>query len=156
MYLKEYPYFKSLSRGAVNQANISVQGQEASGLICWELVFDSTFLKRTRNASMIFHVSNDSWYGGAMPMQHYKHVKSRAVESNKWVARSTKDGISSIVSPSLSYEDKKLIRGKDGYIIDDVYLNTESTIFLLLGNWPLLIFSTLVLLLIILRGRIKE
>jgi apolipoprotein N-acyltransferase len=150
------PYFKSLSPGAANQANISVQGQEASGLICWELVFDSTFLKRTRNASMIFHVSNDSWFGGAMPLQHYKHVKARAVESNKWVARSTKDGISSIVSPSLSYEDKKLIRGKDSYIIDDVYLNTKSTIFLLLGNWPLLIFSTLVLLLIILQGRIKE
>ncbi|MBL6693709.1 MAG: apolipoprotein N-acyltransferase [Proteobacteria bacterium] len=150
------PYFKSLSPGAPNQANVSVQGHEASGLICWELVFDSTFLKRTRNASMIFHVSNDSWYGDAMPLQHYKHVKARAVESNKWIARSTKDGISSIVSPSLSYEDKKLIRGKDGYIIDDIYLNTTSTVFLLFGNWPLIIFSSLVLLMVILQGKIKE
>ena len=84
----------SLSRGEKNQAKA-----DWSALICWELAFNETF-NRTRERHKIYrHMSNDKWYGKSMPAQHLKHAKARAVESNKWVARATLDGISQIISP---------------------------------------------------------
>lgn len=147
------PYFKDLTPGSNNQEKLTVLGEAVSGLICWELVFDQTFIKRTLNTGLIFHVSNDSWYGDSMPPQHFRHVKARAVESNKWVIRSTKDGISAIISPSLSHNDQKILRGKEGYISETISFNNENTIFLIFGNWPLFILSCLVMTFAMMNSR---
>ena len=42
----------------------------------------------------------------SMPEQHLKLARARAVESNKWVARSTTDGISQIISPNKKESSK--------------------------------------------------
>ena len=81
-----------------------------SGLICWELAFNATFVNRAKDTSFIIHSSNDSWYGQSMPEQHLKLARARAVESNKWVARSTTLGISQIISPNKKNLLKSLKR----------------------------------------------
>ena len=85
-----------------------------SGLVCWELAFNTTFVERVRDTEFVIHVSNDSWYGQGMPEQHLKLAKARAVESNKWVVRSTTDGVSQIISPKYSQSSMKLNRGVIG------------------------------------------
>ena len=103
-----------------------------SALICWELVFNDTFTNRVKGTKYIIHMSNDKWYGKSMPAQHLKHAKARAVESNKWIARSTLDGISQIISPRSNESSKTLERGKKGSITHEIILNDEDTLHVLL------------------------
>ena len=131
----------SLSRGTFNQTKT-----DWSALICWELVFNDTFTNRVKGTKYIIHMSNDKWYGRSMPAQHLKHAKARAVESNKWIARSTLDGISQIISPRSNESSKTLERGKKGSITHEIILNDEDTFYIKYGDTPLLIISFLSLL----------
>ena len=45
-----------ISRGAFVQDKLNW-----SGLVCWELVFNNTFIERAKGTEFIIHVSNDSW-----------------------------------------------------------------------------------------------
>ena len=132
----------NLSRGKYNQAKANW-----SALICWELVFNDTFTNRVKGTEYIIHMSNDKWYGGSMPAQHLKHAKSRAVESNKWVVRSTLDGISQIISPRYDESSEILKRGKKGNITHEIVLNDKDTFYIKYGDNPLLIISVLSLIL---------
>ena len=127
-----------ISRGAFVQDKLNW-----SGLVCWELVFNNTFIERAKGTEFIIHVSNDSWYGSSMPAQHLKHARARSVESNKWVVRSTTDGLSQIISPQNEQSSKLLNRKEYGSITHTIKTNTDDTIYLKIGDWPILIFSLL-------------
>ena len=127
-----------ISRGAFVQDKLNW-----SGLVCWELVFNNTFIERVKGTEFIIHVSNDSWYGSSMPAQHLKHARARSVESNKWVVRSTTDGLSQIISPQNEQSSKLLNRKEYGSITHTIKANTDDTIYLKIGDWPILIFSLL-------------
>ena len=131
----------SLSRGDFKQIKA-----DWSALICWELVFNNTFTNRVKGTKYIIHMSNDKWYGESMPAQHLKHAKARAVESNKWVARATLDGISQIISPRSEESSAVLGRGKKGSITHEITLNEEDTFYIEYGDIPLLIISVLSLI----------
>ena len=131
----------SLSRGNANQGKA-----DWSALICWELAFNDTFTDRVKGTKYIIHMSNDKWYGESMPTQHLQHAKARAVESNKWVARATLDGISQIISPRLNESSKTLERGEKGSITHEISLNEVDTFYLKYGDAPLLIISIVFLI----------
>ena len=126
----------SLTSGTFNQKK-----SNWSGLVCWEIVFNSTFIDRVRGTEYIVHISNDSWYGEEMPEMHLKHARARAVESNKWVVRATTDGISQIISPRKEESSAKLLRGEVGSVSHEIYLNNDDTLYIKIGDLPILIFS---------------
>ena len=82
-----------------------------------------------------------------MPEQHLKLARARAVESNKWVARSTTDGISQIISPNKKESSKTLKRGAVGSISAEIKLNEKNTPYLMYGDYPLLVICIVILLL---------
>ena len=131
----------SFTRGSYNQKK-----SDWSGLVCWEIVFNNTFVNRVKGTQFIVHISNDSWYGESMPAMHLKHARSRAVESNKWVVRSTTDGISQIISPRSKESSKTINRGEKDYLTHEITLNNIDTIYVKIGDLPLLIFSFITLL----------
>ena len=131
----------SFARGGYNQ-----EKSDWSGLVCWEIVFNNTFVNRVKDTQFIVHVSNDSWYGESMPSMHLKHARARAVESNKWVIRATTDGISQIISPRSKESSKTINRGEKGYISHEITLNNNDTVYVKIGDLPLLIFSFITLL----------
>ncbi len=147
----------SITRGEKSQKKILVQEIPFSGLICWELSFNDTFVDRTRNTAFIIHISNDSWYGKNMPAQHLLHAKARAIESQKWVVRSTTDGISKIIPP---YGHEKLSdnipKGIEGFKIETISTNMKNTTYLIFGDYPLLIFSFIIILLALIDKRRDE
>ena len=130
-----------ISRGAFVQDKLNW-----SGLVCWELVFNNTFIERAKGTEFIIHVSNDSWYGSSMPAQHLKHARARSVESNKWVVRATLDGISQIISPRSNESSVILERGEMGSITHEITLNSQDTFYIKHGDTPLLIISVLSLM----------
>ena len=92
-----------------------------------------------------------------MPAQHLLHAKARAIESQKWVVRSTTDGISKIIPP---YGHEKLSdnipKGIEGFKIETISTNMKNTTYLIFGDYPLLIFSFIIILLALIDKRRDE
>ena len=92
-----------------------------------------------------------------MPAQHLLHAKARAIESKKWVVRSTTDGISDIISP---YNQKKLSenipKGIKSFKTETISTNMKNTTYLIFGDYPLLIFSFIIILLALIDKKRNE
>ena len=81
-----------------------------------------------------------------MPSQHLKHARARAVESQKWVIRSTTNGLSQIISP-FGDSSEIIPRGQFGSLLQyNVPIKMKNTIYLKYGDLPLLILSFLTLI----------
>ena len=144
--LKSFNDFFNIPNSSLSRGNAHQGKADWSALICWELAFNNTFTDRVKGTKYIIHMSNDKWYGESMPTQHLQHAKARAVESNKWVARATLDGISQIISPRSNESSKTLDRGEKGSITHEISLNDVDTFYLKYGDVPLLIISILSLI----------
>tara|TARA_B100000575_G_C23120290_1_gene648186 strand:+ start:217 stop:1440 length:1224 start_codon:yes stop_codon:yes gene_type:complete len=145
--LKGFNAFFNIPNSNISKGKLNQKKSYWSGLICWELAFNETFVSRVKDTSFIIHSSNDSWYGKEMPEQHLKLARARAVESNKWVVRSTTDGMSQIISPKKDKSSKILKRGEVGSISSEIKLNEKNTLYLIYGDFPLLITCLVILLL---------
>ena len=70
-------------------------------LICYDSSSNKIAKKMVENgAEIIFVITNDSYVGKAMPYQHFKHAKLRAIELGVPVVQSANNGISGIILPS--------------------------------------------------------
>lgn len=71
------------------------------GIICYESTFTKLSVENVREGSDILAVaSNDSWFGESSALyQHFSHARIRAVESSRFVLRSSNTGITAIISP---------------------------------------------------------
>lgn len=70
--------------------------------ICYESVFPSYIRQFAgAGAQVLFNISNDSWFGKtAARYQHLLLVRMRATENDRWIVRSTNDGISGVIDPA--------------------------------------------------------
>jgi apolipoprotein N-acyltransferase len=77
-------------------------GHKIGAFICYESAFPSYVRQfAASGAQALFNISNDSWFGKtAARYQHLMLVRMRAVENDRWIVRSTNNGISGIVDPS--------------------------------------------------------
>ena len=89
-----------LSRG--NQRNVlQIEGHGIGAFICYESIFPDEVLQFARNGAELFvNISDDAWYGeyGA-PGQHLNMARMRAIENNRWLLRTTNNGITASISP---------------------------------------------------------
>jgi apolipoprotein N-acyltransferase len=70
--------------------------------ICYESVFPNYIRQfAAGGAQTLFNISNDSWFGKtAARYQHLLIVRMRAAENDRWIVRSTNDGISGVIDPA--------------------------------------------------------
>lgn len=88
-------HIEPLDKGEGNQT-ISIQNNEITPLICSEIIFPS--LSSQENSAFIVNISNDSVFDSHLVgKQNHIIAKFRAVENRKYVLRSVKGGISSII-----------------------------------------------------------
>ena len=141
--------YQSFSRGKkreiidIKKKNFSIK---ILPLICYEIIYSGKIFK-DYNFDLIVNISEDGWFGKSIgPKQHLNHSKFRAVESGKYVVRSSNNGIASIINP-LGIIEQSVNFGQSGYI-DLKEINTiQPTIFSKYGNK---IFGLLILLYILL------
>lgn len=123
----------SLSEGHSNQALLEFRNFRILGMICFDIAFPLSYLKEVRESDFIVNISNDTWFGSSYgPYQHLQIVRARALESNKWIARGTSDGISTIVDNNGTIVDK-LEKGKSGFLNGTIYKSSQSSFFYLYG-----------------------
>ena len=141
--------YQSFSRGEkreiidIKKKNFSIK---ILPLICYEIIYSGKILK-DYNFDLIVNISEDGWFGKSIgPKQHLNHSVFRAVESGKYVVRSSNNGIASIINP-LGIIEQSVNFDQSGYIDLEEINIVKPTIFSKYGNK---IFGLLILLYILL------
>ena len=150
--------YQSYSRGAerniieINKSDLSLK---ILPLICYEIIYTGKIFNNS-NFDLIINISEDGWFGKSIgPKQHFVHSIFRAIESGKYVLRSSNNGISAIINPS-GYIEKQLNLNETGYLDFNQLKIIKPTLFSRYGNK---IFGLIILLYIFLTfsfNRIKK
>jgi apolipoprotein N-acyltransferase len=76
-------------------------GDYLAGLsICYEDAFGSEMIEALPQAAYLINASNDAWFGKSLaPHQHLQIARMRALETGRYLLRSTNTGISAIIGP---------------------------------------------------------
>ena len=136
----------SLSEGNPNQDLLEFKDFRILGMICFDIAFPLSYIQEIRQSDFIVNISNDAWFGSSYgPYQHLQIVRARALESNKWIARGTSDGISTIVDNKGTIVDI-LSKGKRGFLSGKIYKTSESSFFYSYGFLLAPILSIIVLI----------
>ncbi len=115
-------------------------------LICYEIIYSGRLFD-SPNFDLIINVSEDGWFGNSIgPKQHFTHSIFRAIESGKYVIRSSNNGIAAIINP-WGIVEKKINFGQSGNMDLKEISKIQPTIFSKYGNK---IFGLLILLYIFL------
>lgn len=103
--------------------------------ICYDSIFEEILRASVNNGAEILIVStNDSWFGTSSALgMHNSQAVLRSVELGRYIVRSANTGISSIISPRGEVI-QRLPAAVEGYVIDDVALNTQKTVYTVVGN----------------------
>ena len=123
-------------------------------LICYEIIYSGE-LFADPNFDLIVNISEDGWFGHSIgPRQHFVHSFLRAIESGKYVLRSSNNGIAAVINP-LGDIEKKVEFGKSGYIDFQEIRKMKPTIFSLYGNKIFIILIFFYVFLIFLLKKFK-
>ncbi|PVV09086.1 MAG: apolipoprotein N-acyltransferase [gamma proteobacterium symbiont of Ctena orbiculata] len=76
-------------------------GDYLAGLsICYEDAFGAEMIEALPEAAFLINASNDAWFGKSLaPHQHLQIARMRALETGRYLLRSTNTGISAIIGP---------------------------------------------------------
>ena len=94
--------------------------------ICYEGIFPELMAERVKLGANVFViVSNDSWFGSSIGRnQNLAMNMIRAVEFDRYVLRTTQDGISTLVDP---YGHKVVVFPEKSYYFSDVVFSVRET-----------------------------
>ena len=115
--------------------------------ICYEAAFGEEILRSLPDAQLLANVSNDAWFGDSLaPHQHLQIVRSRALETGRYMLRATNTGISAII------DARGAVLVKSGQFIDEVVTGEVqpmrgNTPFIVWGNWAIISIMSLLILL---------
>jgi len=147
--------YQSYSKGGdrniilINKDNFSLK---ILPLICYEIIYSGKIFKKN-DFDYIINISEDGWFGKSIgPKQHFTHSIYRAIESGKYVLRSSNNGITAIINPSGVVE-KQIDFNNSGYIDFIQSRKIEETLFSKYGNK---IFGFIILLYIFLIFSFKR
>ena len=124
-------------------------------LICYEIIYSGK-LSRDNNFDYIINISEDGWFGNSIgPKQHFSHSIFRAIESGKYIIRSTNNGVSAIINP-IGIVEQEVEFGSTGYVELSESKLVKSTPFMLYGNKIFLMLILIYIFLIFSFNRLKH
>lgn len=143
------------SRGGHDQAPLALAGQKIAFNVCYEDSFGEELIGPAARSTMLANVSNLAWFGqSAAASQHLQLAQARALETGRFMLRSTNTGMTAIIRPdgavdaiAAPFTRQVLLgyaQGREGL-----------TPYMRHGNWPVLLAAALMLLLP-LAGRLRR
>ncbi|MGZ8157498.1 MAG: apolipoprotein N-acyltransferase [Methylobacter sp.] len=86
--------------GAIDQPLLKAGGYPFITLICYEDAFGDLSIRGLADAAFLVNVTNDGWFGDSIePHQHLQMARMRAMETGRFLLRSTNTGTTAVVSP---------------------------------------------------------
>jgi apolipoprotein N-acyltransferase len=117
--------------------------------ICYEVVYPDLVAARATNANVLLTVSNDGWFGHSIgPLQHFQMAQMRALETGRYMVRSTNSGVSGIID----HKGQVIVKGGRSTreaIIGDVHSASGNTPFMVWRSWLIILLCGISLFLLI-------
>lgn len=137
----QLPY-SDLSSGTAHEAPLTLAGQKAGVLICYEDAFSRDALTEMPQATLLINISNDAWFGRSIgPWQHLQMARMRALETGRPLLRDTNTGVTAVVGPQGSL-DALAPQFRVERLTDTIVPRAGSTPFVAMGgDWPLWLAS---------------
>jgi apolipoprotein N-acyltransferase len=86
--------------GPATQPLLEAAGHRLGVSVCYEIAFGNEIRQALPDAAALVTVSNDAWFGTSIgPHQHFQIARARALETGRYLLRSTNTGITAIVGP---------------------------------------------------------
>ncbi|MGR8997722.1 MAG: apolipoprotein N-acyltransferase [Gammaproteobacteria bacterium] len=86
--------------GGIDQPLLKAGGFPFITSICYEDAFGDAGIIGLPDAAYLVNVTNDGWFGNSMePYQHLQIARMRAMETGRFLLRSTNTGVTAIVAP---------------------------------------------------------
>ncbi|MFC4655070.1 apolipoprotein N-acyltransferase [Rheinheimera marina] len=154
------PFFNlpmsSFSRGDWQQANLQANGYQLLAALCFEIAFPRQMVANFNDdTDFLLTVSNDAWFGQSIgPHQHLEIAKMRALELGRPLLRATNNGITAVIAADGA-ELGRLPQFEDGVLSLKVPQTSGRTPYSLWGDWPLNLFSLVLLAGFWLRQRLS-
>ena len=107
--------------------------------ICYEIAFGSEQLYAFPEANILLNISNDAWFGNSIaPHQHLQITRMRALETGRYLIRSTNNGISAFINPQGRLQKRS---GQFEFEILSSYVQARIglTPYVMFGNWPIIV-----------------
>ena len=142
----------SFSRGEYQQANLKVLGHQIAPAICYEIAFSEQLRANVNeNTELLLTVSNDAWFGRSNgPLQHMEIAQMRSIELGRPLVRATNNGVTAVVDAHGNITHR-LPQFESGVLVADIQLMQGVTGFSKWGEWPILIWSSLLFILFFFR-----
>ena len=140
--------------------NLEAQADAAalrlSPLICYEDVVPRLAREAVLNgADVLVNLTNDTWFGDtAAPFQHHLIAAFRAIETRRYLIRSTNTGVSAIVDP-LGRSNAALPVYKPGSLAGSVSPLSEISLYTRVGDIPYWLLLG-VAIAVIVFGRVRQ
>lgn len=102
--------------GSTDQPLLRAAGYPFITSICYEDAFGEEGVRYLSDAAYLINVTNDGWFGDSIePYQHMQMARMRALETGRYLLRSTNTGLTAVVSP-------------DGKIIQQIPMFTATAL----------------------------
>ena len=104
-------------------------------LICFDSIYEELARESIGDGGEIILLpTNDSWFSDSAALyMHNRQAALRAIENGRYVVRAANTGISSVITPHGEVVDSVGALRK-GYIVSDVYMKTDATLYTRIGN----------------------
>lgn len=133
-------------RGSIDQQPLDLAGQRVAVNICYEDVFGEEIIRQLPQATMLVNVSNDAWFGRSIgPHQHLQISQMRAIETGRYMLRSTNTGLTAIINERGEVLDKIEVFTTDA-LHGSAQGFTGATPYVRFGNMPILVLAGLLFL----------
>lgn len=134
------------SAGPAGQPPLLAQGYRIAPYICYEVVYPDFARRLAANSDILLTISNDTWFGRSIgPLQHMQMAQLRALESGRWMVRSTNNGVSALID-AKGQVTQILPQFEQAVLQGEVTPMQGLTPFLRFGSWPLASLCSLLLL----------
>lgn len=121
---------------------------KAATLICYEDLIPELSVSASNNgANLLVNLTNDAWFGkSAAAIQHNLIASFRAIETRRYLLRSTNSGLTSIIDWTGKTLKTAPVFG-EAILTADFKLNDKSTIYSRIGGnslWRILAYLTII------------
>lgn len=148
------PFFdlpmSSFKQGDENQPLLKAEKGDSLFLIapfiCYEIVYPEFVANMAKKSDLLITISNDAWFGDSLgPKQHMAIAQMRALETQRYLLRSTNTGITALVNHKGEIV-KQLPTNQRATLTAIAQTRQGETPFMIFGLWPMLLSSFLILI----------
>lgn len=134
------------TRGGSEQASMRLSNHLIAINICYEDAFGSEVARPLPEAALLVNMSNMAWYGRSLAAdQHAQFSQMRAMETSRWMLRSTNTGVTAAVNERGEIV-KSLPQFTRGALEVDAVPRQGATLYVRWRDAPVLILLVVILL----------